>query len=312
MIEALQAGDRVVLAGGSGFLGGHLARHLAVDGVDVVVLTRSPDRHVGPGRAVAWDGRTIGPWAAELSGARAVVNFAGKSVDCRYTAANLLEIDASRVDSVRVLHSALRDCQGPPPVWVQAASLAILGDSGDEECDESAWPGRGVAVQTCLKWEDALFQEQDPDVRVVCLRISFVLGADGGALERLGTLARCGLGGTVGSGRQWISWLHVDDMNRIFRRAIEDTALRGVVNATGPNPATNREFMRALRRAVHRPWSPPAPAWAVRVGARLMGTEPSLALTGRRGVPGCLEGLGFEWEHPDLDTALASIYASAQ
>lgn len=298
---------RVILAGGTGFLGRSLAKALVTRGYEVVILTRSPHSESGPAMEVAWDGRTLGPWADSLDGAAAVVNLAGKNVNCRYTPANLREINESRTDSVKVIGEAIRRCATKPKVWVQTASLAIYGDAGDRPCDESAPPGDGVPVQTCLLWEGAFAATPTPGVRRVGLRIGFVLGRGEGALGMLARLTRWGLGGRVGSGRQFISWVHVRDMDRVFVRAIEDEAMEGVYNVCAPAPVTNAAFMRELRHALHRPWSPPAPAWAVTVGSFFLRTEPVLALTGRRGVPKRLAGAGFHFEFTDLRGALHDL-----
>jgi uncharacterized protein len=298
---------RIILAGGSGFLGRLLSEDLASRGIDVVVLTRSPSSRSGPVREVGWDGTSVGDWAAELDGAEAVINLAGKNVNCRYTPANRREINQSRVDSVRAIGEAIRRCDRPPKVWVQTASTAIYGDAGDRICDESAPPGTGFPVETCLLWESAFNAELTPATRGVLLRISFVLGRGGGALQMLAGLARWFLGGTVGSGRQYISWIHAADMLRVFRRAIENPETSGVYNATGPNPVTNAHFMRSLRIAVGRPWSPPAPAWAVRLGSWVMRTEAELALTGRRCTPRRLVEGGFQFSFPDVGVALRDL-----
>jgi uncharacterized protein (TIGR01777 family) len=300
-------GPRVVVPGGSGFLGQALAADLAARGYDVVVFTRAPAAWRGPGRAVAWDGRTVGDWASELDGSLAVVNLAGKNVNCRYTPANRREIVDSRVDSVAAVGAAIQRCARPPAVWLQAASLAIYGDAGDALCDEDAPPGRGFPVETCLAWERAFAATSTPATRRAVLRISFVLGRGNGALKVLTGLTRWFLGGTVGSGRQWVSWLHVADWNAVVRLLIERPDLGGVFNVTGPDPVTNADLMRALRRALGRPWSPPAPAPIVRLGALAMGTEGDLALTGRRGIPRRLEQAGFRFAFPDLDPALADL-----
>ena len=296
---------RVVLAGGSGFLGRSLAQVLEARGYEVIILTRSPAP--GSAREVAWDGRTLGDWCARLEGAVAVVNLTGRSVDCRYTPENRREILSSRLDSVRVLGEAIRRCATPPSVSVQAASLAIYGNSGEAVRNESSPPGEGFSVDVCHQWEQAFAEQRSPGTRQVLLRIGFALGRDGGALGSLARLARWGLGGTVGSGRQYVSWLHLDDLNTLFLRAIENPSMQGVYNATGPSPVTNAEFMRTLRHVLRRPWSPPAPAWAVRVGARLLGTEAELALTGRRGLPRRLMAEGFQFRHTDLSEALEEL-----
>ena len=305
-MRVMASARKVVLAGGSGFLGRSLAKVLEARSYEPVILTRSP--RPGPTREVAWDGKTVGAWRSELEGATAVVNLAGRSVDCRYTPENRREILASRLESVRVLGEALQQCAAPPPVWVQAVSLAILGNSGDTPRDESSPPGEGFSVDVCRQWEAACAEQHLPATRMVLLRIGFALGREGGALEKLARLTRWGLGGTVGSGQQYISWIHLDDLNAIFLRAIENPSMNGVYNATGPSPVTNAEFMRTLRYVLHRPWSPTVPAWAVRLGARLMSTEAELALSGRRGLPRRLQEEGFVFSYTDLTRALEDLY----
>lgn len=296
-------GERIVIAGGSGFIGRAMARHFAALGCEVVVLTRDPARHGGPGEAAAWDGRTLGPWAGRLDGALAVINLTGRSVDCRYHARNRREIIESRVESVRVLDAAIARCARKPAVWVQAATTAIYGESGDALLDESATPNVGFSPEVAKAWEWA-FDGAAAPVRKVLLRISFVLGSGGGAVAKLGTLARLGLGGAVGSGRQWVSWIDARDLCRVAEWAIGTPTASGIYHATGPAPATNAQFMRAIRRAVRRPWSPRTPAWAVRVGSFLMRTEAELALKGRRCVPRRLLDEGFRFEHTGLDEVL--------
>lgn len=304
------SGGRVVLAGGSGFLGRFLAEELARRGREVVVLTRAPRNGDGNGRVreVAWDGRTTGEWARTLEGAEAVVNLAGRSVNCRYTPANRREIVASRVNAVEAVGRAVLRCSEPPKVFVQAASAAIYGDAGRRVCDETAPAGRGFSVETCVRWEGAFNSLELAGTRKVLLRIGFVLGREGGALGTLSKLTRLFLGGAVGTGRQYVSWLHAADMNRIFLWAVESREAEGTFNATGPAPLTNAEFMESLRRAHSRPWSPPVPVWAVRLGARLMGTEAELALTGRRCLPERLIENNFKFLYTSLDEALRDIH----
>lgn len=299
--------QRVVLAGGSGFLGHVLASDLVAAGYEVCVLTRSPRAHPNGVRDVAWDGRTVGAWVDAVDGATAIVNLAGRSVNCRYTPDNRREIIDSRVNSVRAVGDAIARCANPPAAWVQAGSLAIYGDAGDRICDESAPHGDGFAVEVCERWEAAFAAADTSATRKTLLRIGFALGRGGGALAVLARLARLGLGGTVGSGRQYVSWLHVDDLKRMFRWGVERPDVVGTYNATCPNPVINAAFQKALRRAVHRPWSPPAPRFAVHVGALLMRTEPSLALTGRRCVPARFVAQGFTFHHPDLDETLHDL-----
>lgn len=301
---------RIILAGGSGFLGRSLAGYLTRRGREVWVLTRAPRAGRGPAREAAWDGKTVGEWARLLEGAEAVFNLAGRSVNCRYTRANRREIVASRVNSVGALGEAILRCERPPGVLVQAASAAVYGDAGARICDEDAPPGSGFSAETCVRWESAFDLLALPSTRKVLLRIGFVLGREGGALSTLAKLTRAYLGGTVGTGRQYVSWLHAEDMNRIFLWAVErGAAAAGTYNATGPAPVTNAEFMEALRRALRRPWSPPVPVWAVRLGAALMRTEAELALTGRRCLPERLIEENFKFLYTSLDEALRDLFA---
>jgi uncharacterized protein (TIGR01777 family) len=299
---------RIVLAGGSGFLGRSLATTLSSRDYEVLVLSRAPAPSQTPVRFVCWDGRTIGKWVELIDGAKAIVNFTGKSVNCCYSSSNRREIINSRVNSVRVLGEAISQCAQPPEAFVQAGSLAIYGNTGDRWCDEAATPGRGFGADVCRVWEQALAEIDAPATRKSILRIGFALGPGGGVLAFLARLTRWFLGGQVGSGRQFVSWIHAADLNRMFLWAIERGDIGGVFNASSPNPVTNAELMRELRRALHRPWSPPVPAMISHIGAWILGTEASLALTGRRCIPKRFLEKGFQFEFPDLRPALANIY----
>ncbi len=300
---------RVVIAGGSGFLGQALARELIGKDYEVVVLSRGASQDSNGIRHLHWDGKTSGEWADSIDGARAIVNLTGRSVNCRHTSEHRREIIDSRVNSVRVLDEAVTRCAQPPQVFVQASSLAIYGDPGDRWCDEDAPHADGFSEDVCKRWEGAFEKVDAPGLRKVVLRIGIVLDADKGALPVLARLTRFFLGGRVGNGRQYISWIHVADLTRMVVEAIERNDLSGVFNATGPYPATNAEFMRELRHALHRPWSPPVPAWATRIGAFFMRTEPSLALTGRRCRPRRFLECGFHFEFPELRRALADLFS---
>lgn len=305
---------RVILAGGSGFLGRSIAGHLANGGYEVVVLSRSAPLAAEKAQSgqpqvewVRWDARTVGDWAKHLEGAAAVVNLAGKNVNCRYTAKNLAEIDRSRVDAVHVVGKAIAGCKVPPTVLIQAATLAIYGDAGERTCDENCPPGEGIPPQTTVRWESAFNATPTPGTRRVLLRISFVLGRDGGVLPYLAGLTRWFLGGAVGTGKQHISWIHIDDLCRVVQWAIEQPDVQGAYNATSPHAVTNAEFMRKLRRVLHRPWVPRTPAWFVHIGSFFLRTEPVLALTGRRGIPTRLLDEGFQFKHTDLHETLSKL-----
>lgn len=298
---------RIVIAGGSGFIGRGLTAMFVASGYEVVALTRNARAASGNLRWVAWDGAGIGDWANELDGATAVINLAGHTINCPHTQKNQKLILESRVNSVRAVVSAIRRCQRPPRVLVQGSAVGFYGDTGTTPCDEASPNGRGFRADACRAWEAALDPTALPATRCVTLRTGVVLGRDGGALPMLAGLTRWFLGGAVGDGRQFISWIHQQDFNRIVFAAIEDKNWRGVFNATAPNPATNAGFMRELRHALHRPWSPPAPAFAVRLLAPLLGTDASLALESQRVVPGRLLASGFEFRFPEFRGAVANL-----
>jgi len=297
----------IILAGGSGFLGRSLLPDLLPMCDKVIVLTRGGDRTDGRVRYAHWDARTPGDWAKHLDGASAIINLVGRTVDCRKSPANKKVILESRVDSVNALAAAWKSVATPPRVWIQSATAHIYGDTGDEVLDESSPIGTGFAPTVGTAWEAALNDADLPGVRKVILRISFVLGRNGGALATLARLARLGLGGTTGSGRQYMSWIHTADLNAIILRALTDATMAGVYIATAPTPVTNVDFMHTLRQAVHRPWSPPVPAPFVRVGAWLMRTDPELALLGRRLVPTRLTNEGFRFRFAELQPALCDL-----
>jgi uncharacterized protein (TIGR01777 family) len=296
---------KVVVAGGSGALGRRLCTALAKDGHDVVVLTRS-SRSL-PFRHAVWDGRTVGEWAHELEGA-AVINLAGELVDKRPTRTNIELLTRSRVEPTQALVQAAATLDAPVPVWLQASTLAIYGDAGDTVLDEESAVADGPPQMAGVAkaWEAAT--ESANAQRLVVLRTGIVLDTGTPALDRLSGLVRWGLGGRVGSGEQWISWLHIDDWLDIARACLAPEAQwQGIVHATSPEPVRNRELMAALRRALHRPPAPPTPAALIHLGAVVLRTDPALALTGRRAVPARLTDAGFTFSYPKLDDALADL-----
>lgn len=310
---------KVVVAGGRGALGRRLVADLAARGHEVVVLTRSP--RPGPPRQVGWDGVTIGDWGRELAGA-VVVNLAGELVDRRPTPANVALLTRSRVEPTRALASAAAGLDPPVPVWVQASTLAIHGDAGEALLDDTAPPAAGPPQMAgvATAWEAAAADA--PAGRTVVLRTSIVLDHDTPALDRLRGVVRAGLGGRVGSGRQWFSWIHVEDWLRVVRwcAGLSDAAEPGLPDAgvalpsgvlavTAPEPVRNAELMATLRQVLRRPPAPPTPAFAVRLGSALLRTDPALGLTGRRVVPSRLIDAGFTFRYPRLEPALRDLLA---
>lgn len=302
---------RIVIAGGTGFLGLNLARHLAGPDCEVVLVSRHPPSATGPWTHACWDGRSLGEWTSHLEGATALVNLAGRTVDCIKTPDHCDEILRSRVETTEILGRAMARVDRPPAIWVQMSTAHIYGDPPRAVCDEDSAFGWGLAPDVGRAWEDAFDRSCPEGVRRVVLRTSFVLGRSGGALPRLARLARWGLGGKVGDGSQGISWLHERDMNRLFERAITDDAMSGAYLATAPQPVSNAEFMRGLRQALGMPIGLPAFAWMVRLGAPLvMRTDPELALYGRYCVSKRLPAAGFEFDFPELSAALEDLYRS--
>lgn len=305
----------VIIAGGRGFLGMNLARFLLQDTErdwTVIILTRTPPADAPGIRYVQWDARSLGDWAAELDGAAAIVNLTGRSVDCIKSPDHCDEILRSRVESTRIIGEAIRAATSPPPVWVQMSTAHIYGDppAGITITEDSAF-GYGLAPDVGRAWEDAHAEAMQhlPDVRKVVLRTSFVVGRSGGAIPRLETLVRFGLGGTIGEGTQGMSWLHERDMNRIMHRAIVDADMTGPYIATAPNPVSQREFMRTMRQAIGQPIGLPAFEWMVRIGAPLlMRTDAELALYGRYCIPQRLIAEGFEFDFDDLEAAMRNLY----
>lgn len=249
---------------------------------------------------------------ALLRGKRSGLNLVGRSVDCIKAPEHQDEILRSRVEATRVLGQAVRSVATPPAVWVQMSTAHIYGDPLQAMCSEDSRFGYGLAPFVGRAWEDEFRAGVLDAQRPVVLRTSFVIGRDrgsgGGALARLRTLARVGLGGRVGSGRQGMSWLHELDLNRIFERALTDPAMRGAYIASSPKPVSQYDFMRELRRAMHASFGLPAFEWMVRIGAPLfMRTDPELALYGRYVIPQRLLNEGFEFRFPELREALEDL-----
>jgi uncharacterized protein len=310
-MNTIDTRGRVVIAGGSGFLGLNLARHLAEFDCEVVLLSRTAPPRDPRWRHAQWDARTLGDWVEQLDGASALVNLAGRSVDCVKTPDHCDEILRSRVEPTLLLGDALRRVSSSPPVWVQMATAHRYGDPPTVWCSEDSPFGYGLAPFVGREWEEALEKAAPAAIRTVILRTSFVLGRSGGALGRLAALTRFGLGGTVGSGRQGISWIHELDMNRLFARAMGDQRMSGAYLATAPNPVSNAEFMRELRRAIGAPIGFPAASWMVRLAAPVLRTDPELALYGRYCYSKRLRDEAFDFIFPDVHSALRDLYGSA-
>jgi uncharacterized protein len=296
---------RVVVAGGTGFLGGALVRRLRTDGHDVIVLTRRPS---GDGQ-LAWSpGTPPGgqPWARAIDGAGAVVNLAGESIASgRWTSARKRAIRESRVTATHGLVAAILSAAQPPPVLLSSSAVGIYGSRGEETLTEQSPIGAGFLAEVGRAWEQEALAAAAV-TRVVLLRTGLVLGKGGGALPQLALPFRLGVGGPVGSGEQYLSWIHLDDWVSLARWALDTAAVSGPLNATAPGPVTNAEFARVLGRVLRRPAWLPAPAFALRLALGEMAD--ALILEGQRVLPARARELGFTFEHPTIDGALRAIY----
>jgi uncharacterized protein (TIGR01777 family) len=306
--------QRIILAGGSGFLGQSFAKKLRQRNYEVIVLTRSPRERGDGAKEVVWDAKSLGDWATLVDGAEVVVNLAGKSVDCRYNEANRKAIIASRVDSTRILGEAIVKCKQPPRVWLNSSSATIYKHTFGTPMDESGETGAtpeakdNFSIEVIRQWEQALEEAQTPATRKVAMRTTMVLGKAGGVFPVLRRLARFGLGGKMDDGRQFVSWIHEEDFCRAIEWIISNENLNGAINIAAPNPLTNRETMRLIRDACGVPFGLPATKWMLELGAIFLRTETELIIKSRRVVPGRLLASGFKFQFSDLPSALKNLY----
>jgi uncharacterized protein (TIGR01777 family) len=295
---------KVVIAGGSGFLGGPIVQRLLARGDDVAVLTRNP-AHVRAGRALQWDARSQGAWSGEAASADVVINLAGENIgEGRWTEERKKRMVSSRLDATGAIVEALRREPARERTLISASAVGFYGNRRDEVLDESSPRGAGFLAELVERWEAAARQAQSL-ARLVILRFGVVLAPDGGALKKMMLPFKLGVGGPVGDGRQWMSWLERADAVRIVEWAIDQPAANGTYNATSPQPVSNREFARALGRALHRPAVMPAPAFALRLAFGEMAEE--VLLAGQRVVPVRASAEGFAFERPSIDAALAAL-----
>ncbi len=308
---------KVVIAGGSGHVGAVLIRHFRALGWEIVVLCRRGFLADGV-RTVIWDGQTAGDWTKEIDGADVVINLAGRSVNCRYSVSNLNEMMASRVDSVRVLGEVIAHCEHPPRVWLQASTATIYAHRLDAPNDEFTGIMGGhehgapyswnVSIDIAKAWEAELEKADTPNTRKVAMRSAMTMSADSGSVFFVfASLSRRFLGGRLGDGEQYVSWIHEQDFTRAVQFIIEHEDISGPVNICSPNPLPQAEFARILRESLKVPFGFPAPAFLVELGTRLMKSESELVLKSRRVVPSVLLQNGFEFDFAKWEKAAASL-----
>jgi uncharacterized protein (TIGR01777 family) len=285
---------RVIVAGATGFIGSALLPELAQ--YEVVALVRKM-RDVPGARAVEWDGRAVGPWAKEFAEADAVINLAGESISQKWTDEAKARIVQSRRDSVHAIGEAIRTFRSGPIRWINASAVGFYGDRGEAPVTVDSMAGTGFLAETCMQWEQAVVDAAPPYASTTRVRIGTVLGKDGGALPVLAKLARVGLGGTVGSGKQGVSWIQLEDLARLFASLVESGP--PVVNGVAPGAVQNREFMAAIRRAVGNPFGLPAPAFGVELVGNTIGPDAELVLTGA-----FVEAPSFDFKYASLDDAI--------
>ncbi len=307
---------KIVIPGGTGQVGTVLARAFHADGHEVVVLGRTPKTREL--RTVKWDGKTLGDWVSEIDGVDVVINLAGRNVNCRYNAENRKQIMESRVDSTRVVGKAIANAKDPPRIWLQASTATIYAHrldapnndvtgiiGGNEPDVPDTW---NFSIDVATAWERAANDSDTPKTRKVLMRSAMIMSPDrGGIFDTMLGLVRFGLGGTAGSGEQFISWIHDLDFIRAVNWLIGHEELAGPVNISSPNPLPNRDFMRIFREAWGTRIGLPAFEWQLGIGALFMRSETELILKSRRVVPKLLTDSGFEFEFPDWDRAAVDL-----
>ena len=291
---------KLIIAAGTGFLGQVIVNHFRDKFEEIVILRRGKSEIKNTIKYVNWNAKTLSGWENELENADILINLAGKSVDCRYTDQNKKEILASRIDSTSILNEAVLQCKNPPKHWLNSSTSTIYRNSEDKQMtEENGEIGNDFSMNVAKSWEKALFQIETPKTLKTALRTSIVLGKNGGAFIPLKRLTQFGLGGKQGNGNQFISWIHEKDFARAIEFIIEKEMI-GVVNVVSPKPIQNKEFMYELRKVLKIPIGIPTPKLLLKIGAKIIGTEPELVLKSRNVIPKRLQEIGFEFKFDTL------------
>jgi uncharacterized protein (TIGR01777 family) len=295
---------KIVLAGGTGFIGRHLEERFAGRGYQVVIISRQQGH-------ISWSNKAA--IIAALEGAEMLINLAGKSVDCRYTPENKKAILLSRTETTKTLGEAILLCKSPPLLWINSGTGTIYRHATDRPMTEANGDiGDGFSVSVATAWEKSFFDFKLPHTRQVVLRIAIVLGNDGGALKPLVSLVKLGLGGRQGRGDQKMSWLHVADLCGIIEFVQEKKDITGVLNCASPQTSDNTTLMATLRKVLNRKIGLPSPEWLLTIGAYVIRTEPELILKSRWVMPERLLNEGFVFQFPALESALKDLLRSTK
>lgn len=298
---------KIIIAGGTGFLGENLEKHFTEKGHQVYILTRNPKRK----NEIYWDAQTISEWKNCLEKADVLINLTGKSVDCRYHEKNRKEIYSSRIESTRILQKAADQCSDKPKIWLNASSATIYVHSEKHlNTEENGIIGDDFSMNICKSWEKEFFAVENEEIRKVALRTSIVLGNDGGAFPKLKMITKLGLGGRQGRGNQMVSWIHIQDFCKAVDWVINRETISGVINITAPAPLSNENMMEKLRKKLKVPFGLNTPVWQLEIASLLLNTETELVLKSRNVYPEKLEQTGFKFSYPELDNAIANLLES--
>jgi uncharacterized protein (TIGR01777 family) len=302
--------NKIILAGGNGYLGRVLTNYYKDKAREIVILSRKEKDTEQNIRTVVWDGKTRGKWTAELVNADILINLYGKNVNCRYTEKNKAEIIASRVLPTELLGMVIHDMYEPPKLWINVTSATIYRHAEDRPQDEETGEiGSGFSVDVCNAWETAFNKYDTPKTRKIALRMGIVLGRNDSVFPRLLNLVKLGMGGKQGNGMQYVSWVHEHDVARSTEWLADHPELQGVFNCTAPVAVRNAELMRIIRHTYGIPFGLPAPQWLLEVGAIVIGTETELILKSRWVLPKRLLDSGFAFQYEMAEAAVKDILA---